>query len=287
LPSTLLGRGVRSVIARTADEVVAVSDYTAERFNDGLPHPVATRVYNSVDHSRFDPGHVAPAPLREELGIGPGAALLGQVAQITPWKAQDDSIRALAQLRRSGLDAHLVIVGEITFAGKRVRYDNPAFLRALHRLVDELGVPDSVHFVGRRQDVAAVFGALDISLLPSWDDPFPLAAVESLAMGTPAFVSSSGGAAEAVQDGVAGRVLPAKRPEVWADALRQLLSDSQALRRMGDRGRKVAARFTDETHVREMVAVLERAADSARRRSGGARTVNSRRRPAKGAQWPS
>jgi glycosyltransferase involved in cell wall biosynthesis len=106
--------------------------------------------------------------------------------------------------------------------------------------VDELAVNDAVHFIGQREDVPAVFRALDVSLLPSWDEPFGLAAVESLAMGTPAFVTSSGGAAEAVKDGVAGRVLPAKRPELWADALRQLLSDSKALGRMGDHGRELA-----------------------------------------------
>jgi glycosyltransferase involved in cell wall biosynthesis len=286
-PPTLLGRGVRSVIARTADEVVAISDYTAERFNDGLSHAVATRVYNSIDDSRFDPHSVAPAPLREELLIAPDATLLGQVGQITPWKGQDDAVRALAQLRRGGLDVHLVIVGEITFSGKQVRFDNPAYLRSLHRLVDELDLGRAVHFIGRRNDVPAVFRALDVSLLPSWDEPFGLAAVESLAMGTPAFVTSSGGAAEAVQDGVAGRVLPARRPELWADALADLLSDPQALARMGDRGREVAARFGHETHVREMVGVLERAAGSPRRRSGGARIASPRRRGPKGAQWPS
>jgi glycosyltransferase involved in cell wall biosynthesis len=285
-PSTVLGRSVRSVIARTAHEVVAISDYTAERFNDGLPLAVATRVYNSIDHSRFDPDHVAPARLREELGLAPDVVLLGQVAQITPWKGQDDAIRVLAQLRRDGLDAHLVIVGEITFAGKQVRYDNPAYLRALHRLVDELGVRHAVHFIGRREAVPAVFRALDVSLLPSWDEPFGLAAVESLAMGTPAFVTDHGGTAEVVQDGVAGRALPAKRPELWADALRQLLNDSAALGRMSDRGPKVAARFNDQAHVREMVAVFDRAAHSPRRRSGRARFASPSRGAPKGAQWP-
>jgi L-malate glycosyltransferase len=285
-PPTLLGRGVRTVIARTSHEVVAISDYTAERFNEGLPRAVATRVYNSIDHSRFDPDSVSAAPLRAELGLAPDAMLLGQVAQITPWKGQDDAIRTLAQLRRGGLDVHLVIAGEITFAGKQVRYDNRAYLRALHRLVDELALRDAVHFIGQREDVPAVFRALDVSLLPSWDEPFGLAAVESLAMGTPAFVTSSGGAAEAVKDGVAGRVLPAKRPELWADALRQLLSDAQALGRMGDHGRELAARFNDHTHVREMVGVFERAADSPKRRSGSAGIANPRRRAPRGAQWP-
>ena len=59
---------------------------------------MATHVYNSFDRERFDPERVRPAGVRKELGIDAGAALLGQIAQITPWKGQDTSIRALARL---------------------------------------------------------------------------------------------------------------------------------------------------------------------------------------------
>ena len=48
------------------------------------------------------PGRVEPSLVREELGIAPTSPLLGQVAQITPWKAQDTSIRALAAAARPG-----------------------------------------------------------------------------------------------------------------------------------------------------------------------------------------
>ena len=53
LPRTPLARGVRAIIVRSAAAVVAVSDYTARRFNEGLDRPVATRVYNGIDHERL------------------------------------------------------------------------------------------------------------------------------------------------------------------------------------------------------------------------------------------
>ena len=49
-------------------------------------------------------------------------------------------MRALAELRGDGVDAHLVLVGDVAFGGKGVRYDNHAYLRELERLVDGLGV---------------------------------------------------------------------------------------------------------------------------------------------------
>jgi L-malate glycosyltransferase len=260
VPLTPVGRAVRALIVRSAGGVAAVSDYTAKRFNEGLAQPVATRVYNSIDHERFNTT-VVPAPIREQLGLAGDAAMLGQVAQITPWKGQDLAIRTVAGLRSAGVDAHLALVGQVAFGGKGVRYDNHAFMRSLERLADDLGVRPAVHFLGQRDDVPAIVRALDLSLLPSWEEPFGLVTVESMAVGTPPLVSSVGAGPELVHDGVTGRVLPPRRPDAWASAARELLEDREALRRLGERGPAAATRFRDDVHAGEMLAVYERAVD--------------------------
>jgi L-malate glycosyltransferase len=259
LPLSRTGRAVRSAIAATATEVVGVTHRTAQSFNRGLDQPVARRVYISIDHGRFDPSRVSPAPLRAELGLSPDAALIGEVAQITPWKGQDMAIRILANLRQRGVDAHLVIVGQVAFDGKAVRYDNGTFLDSLRGLVGALGVGDAVHFLGHRKDVPSIFRALDLSLLPSRDEPFGTVAAESMAMGTPALVSSDGGPSEYVDDGVSGRVLPPGRPEVWAQAAHDLLRDHLALHRMRRQAREAVGGFNDETYGREMLEVYQHA----------------------------
>jgi glycosyltransferase involved in cell wall biosynthesis len=258
LPRSRVGRTVRFALVHTASEVVAVSRYTAARFNEGLDRPLATHVYNSVDLESFDPDRVTPTPVREELGLDAGAALLGQVSQITPWKGQHTGIQAVAELRRQGLDVHLLIIGRVTFGGRGVRYDNHAYLGSLHRLVEELDVSDAVHFLGQRDDVPQILGALDLSLLPSVNEPFGRVTVESMAMGTPPLVSSAGSGPELVEDGVTGRTLPPDRPELWAAAARELLTDRAALAQMGARARASAARFSDEAQVREVLAVYAR-----------------------------
>jgi len=262
LPLTPIGRSARSVIVRTAASVAAVSDYTAERFNAGLPRAVATRVYNSIDHSRFRAGQVRPAGLRATLGLREEALLLGQIAQITPWKGQDTSIRALAQLRRDGLDAHLVLVGTIVFGGRAVRHDNHGFRRLLEELVDELQVREAVHFLGQRSDVAEILADLDLSLVPSWEEPFGLVTVESLAMGTTPLVSAVGAGPELVQDRWNGRVLDPHRPAAWAAAARELLADERERARLAERGPAAAARFTDAAHAREMLELYASAASA-------------------------
>jgi glycosyltransferase involved in cell wall biosynthesis len=288
LPDSPVGRAVRSMLLRDAFALVAVSDFTARRLNQGLERPAAVRVYNSIDHARFDPERVAPAPLREELGLASDTPLLGQIAQITPWKDQDAAIRTLAELRTAGVYAHLALVGDVVFGGPHVRYDNHAYRRELGALADRLGLSHAVHFLGQRDDVPEIMRALDLTLLPSWEEPFGLVTVEAMALGTPPLVSSVGAGPELVEDGVSGAVLPPRSPETWAEAAHRLLDDEDALAAMGAAARSAAARFTDEIHAAQMLEIYERAA---RTRGTGARPAETARRWARAGKakvsWPS
>lgn len=258
LPLTRMGRLVRAVLLHVAAAVVAVSESTARRFDEGLGRRAAECVHNAIDLGRFDPDTVAPSPVRAALGIPAGAPLLGQVAQITPWKGQDVAIRALAALRAAGLDAHLLVVGDVAFAGKGVRHDNPGFRRALSALAERLGVADAVHFLGARDDVPGLLAAMDLSLLPSWEEPFALAILESMAMGTPPLATAVGGAPELIEDRVTGRLLDPRRAEVWAAAARELLEDDARRERMGTLARATASRFRLDAHARAMLSLYER-----------------------------
>jgi glycosyltransferase involved in cell wall biosynthesis len=119
-------------------------------------------------------------------------------------------------------------------------------------------VDGAVHFLGPRDDVPGILRTVDLSLLPSVNEPFGRAIVESMAIGTPPLVSDVGSGPELVDDGVSGRLLPPDRPELWVDAAQALLADRAALARMGERGRERAAAFDDEAQVHDVLAVYER-----------------------------
>ena len=259
LPDSRLGRATRKAIARSAAGVVAVTRYTAENFNDGLPGAPAQPLYISIDHSRFDPDKVEAAPLRQELGLPEDSVLIGEVAQITPWKGQDTAIRMLAAIRRVRPDVHLVLVGDVAFKTRFTRFDNERYLADLHSLIADLGLRDAVHFLGHRRDVPAVLRALHLSVLPSWSEPFGTAAAESMAMGTPPIVGSVGGVPEYVEDGRSGLVRPPDDPEAWANGALELLADPQRLAEMGRRARQTAAGFTDAVYAELMLEAYERA----------------------------
>ena len=95
--------------------------------------------------------------------------------------------------------------------------------------------------------------ALDLLLLPSWDEPFGTAAAEAMSVGTVPLVAAGGGMSEFVEDGVSGRVLPPRDPEAWARAAVELLDDPGRRAEMSARAVEVAGRFTDEAYVSAMM----------------------------------
>jgi glycosyltransferase involved in cell wall biosynthesis len=128
-------------------------------------------------------------------------------------------------------------------------------------LIDRLDLGDCVHFLGPQADVPRDPAAVDLSVLPSWNEPFGTVAAESLAMGTPVLVTAVGGVPEYVSDDVTGLVLPPRRPDVWADAVLGLLADPPRLELMGARGPAAVAGFTDERYAAAMLAIYERSVE--------------------------
>lgn len=261
-PPGRFSRFVLGTIARRADAVLANSAYVARRL-EGLPLRGTLRtIHNAVDLGRFDPGAVDGGALRAELGLGPETLVLSVVAQLTPWKGQDDAVEALAELVVGGLDAVLLLAGSAKFAGAGTRFDNAAFERRLRGLVAERGLGERVRFLGERDDVPVVLAATDALLLPSWREAFGRIAVEAMAMGVPVVATSEGGPAEIVRDGVDGLLLPPRDPALWASRLRGLAEPERRVE-MGRNGRERARSFGLEAHAAAVMSLYEELAGSA------------------------
>lgn len=236
-----------------ADAVVANSGYTRRTLG---PAAAGARViHNAVAVDRFDPPPLDRATARRRLGLAAGP-VLAVVAQITPWKGQDDAIRILAALRRRHPSARLLLVGAVQFDSPSTRYDNRAYLERLRRLVAAEGLEAQVDFLGQREDVAEILAAVDLLLAPSWEEPFGRSIVEAMAAGVPVAATAVGGPAEIIDDGRTGLLLPPRQPERWAAAIEPLLAQPEALAGLGRRGRDEARRrFAIERHIGEVLGL--------------------------------
>lgn len=255
LPGGALSALTLRAIGR-ADGIIANSEYT--RATLGSNGGSARVVYNAVDLSRFDKADVSPAEARAAIGLGDGGPVLAVIAQVTPWKGQDDAIRIARALVESHPRLQLLLVGSAKFDSAATRYDNVAFLESLHRDVEALGMTGVVRFMGERDDVPELLRAVDVLLAPSWEEPFGRAIIEAMAAGVPVLATAVGGPPEILgtDEGDGGITLPPRRPDVWAESARELLGDRERLQRMSEGGRRSArARFGVERHAEEIVSV--------------------------------
>ncbi len=260
LPPGALTSATMRLIAATATTIVANSRYTADWVRSVAPAARAEVVHNAVDLERFDPAKIDRAESRARLGAKSGQLLLGVVAQLTPWKGQDTAIEALKLLRQEGVDAHLLLVGSAKFIARSTRFDNTAYEARLRGLVEESGLRDSVSWLGEREDVPELVRALDVLLLPSWEEPFGRALIEAMALEVPVIATNVGGPSEIIEDGREGFLLAPRDPRAWAGAVGLLAEDRDRACQMGRAGRlRVQRAFGLGGHVTAMLELYERA----------------------------
>jgi glycosyltransferase involved in cell wall biosynthesis len=214
----------RHVIARGSDRLIAVSREDQRRMIEveGIPPGRTLFIPIGVPHTEPQRNR----DVRAELGIEPGAPVIGAVGMLRPQKAFHVLLRAAALLVRARPDIQVLIAG-----------DGPE-REALHELARELGVDGSVRLLGRRTDVPDVLRALDIAVLCSDFEGSPAAVIEYMGAALPVVATSVGGVPDLIEAGKHGLLVPPGEPVALADAIAELLADPESARAMGARGRE-------------------------------------------------
>lgn len=235
---TRLYAPLEAVITTMSDRVICVCEASrashASRFG-----PFAARFVTVPNGVSANAAPVRPrAAVRAALGVAPEAPLALTVGSLTPQKSQDVLLRAMARARAAAPDAVLLIAGE-----GRLR----APLEALHA---ELGLGDTVRFLGSRLDVADLMEACDLYVLSSSREGLSVTLLEAMRAGRAALATDVGGNREAVADGITGRIVPVGDARALGDALAAMLADPAALAAWGEAGcRRWRERFTAEGMV--------------------------------------
>ncbi|ATA28400.1 dolichol-phosphate mannosyltransferase [Mycobacterium lepraemurium] len=225
--------------ARTAadyDTVVCITGFAREEF-DRIGAGNTVTVPLGVDLRTFHPRH--HSQLVRRRWAAPTQLLLVHCGRLSVEKRVDRSIDALGALCHAGVDARLVVVGE-----------GPLRAR-LQRQAARLPV-DFTGFISDRITVAQLLASADVTLAPGPHETFGLAALESLAYGTPAVVSRTSALTEIVTPDSGASA--ANDPAAIARAVSAIVSRPERQRRISARRR--AEDFTWHRAAAGMLASL-------------------------------
>jgi glycosyltransferase involved in cell wall biosynthesis len=243
-----LRRAVKLWVVRNgAARAVAVCDHIGRLLQqEGFPSEKITRIYNGIDPNRFKASR--DGKLRKELGLPERVRLVGMIANASKAKGYEFFVQAARKVADVFPQARFLAVGEF----------DPSLAAPLLNLVEQLELKNRFLFLGFREDVPEILSELDVFVLSSVIEGFPLVTLEAMAAGKPVVVTRSGGPQEVVEDGRTGFLVPPGDSDALAKSITAVLSDPARAAAMGNNAReKVHREFTLEGMVRNYERLYE------------------------------
>lgn len=251
---TSLYRKSDLVIATTGDQFDLLRDDYA------VPDHKLRMIPPGYDDTRFYPvGNSTRAVLRRKFGFtGKVILSLGRIARN---KGYDLLIRAFAEVAAREPEARLVLA----IGGERLEPGEQRILATCQELVAALALQDRVQFTGfvADDDMADVYRAADVFVMPSRYEPFGMTAVEAMACGTPTVVTTHGGLFRLLRFGISGLFADTFDPMDLAITIIKALRHPPLAERMSRYGAETArSLFTWTGIAQQLITATEQRASA-------------------------
>ena len=225
-----------SFIARNVDHLTYLGEFTKNEISKALSPKEKMKLIKIAPGINTD--HFAPIPssaqLRKDLGLADKKVIVS-VGRLVHRKGQDILIQSMPEVLAKHPTAHILMVGE------------GPYRKELTKMVSELNLIDAVTFIGRIQykELPRYICAGDIFVMPSRSrlaglevEGLGIVYLEASSCGLPVIAGRSGGAPDAVEEGVSGfSVDGTSAPEV-SKAIIKMFDDPVKAKEMGQAGRR-------------------------------------------------
>lgn len=242
---------VAKKLAPLVDAYVYISRAIADYYCDqGLSPEKGRLIYNPHDYEAFAKVTVKEVKaVRNEFDLSDDDFLVSNIGRVDSWKGQDYFVRAMAEVQRVFPNTKALIVGDC--------YPTPegeSYRRRLHDIVDEVRLSECVIFTKHRDDIPRLMAASDVVVhSASKPEPFGRVIVEAMMAARPVIATAAGGVLDIIEDRVTGMLVPLKSASGIAEAIKELLSEPEKTKEMGQRAQVSAQkRFSVQQHVTAM-----------------------------------
>ncbi|MBP6084109.1 MAG: glycosyltransferase family 4 protein [Candidatus Planktophila sp.] len=222
-------------IGKGVDHLTYLGEFTRQAISKALTDKSAKEMVKIAPG--IDTAHFIPQPdgmqKRKELGLQDKKIIIS-VGRLVHRKGQDKLIEAMPEVLRKIPNAHLLIVGEGPYKNH------------LEKLVNKLSLKENITFAGRimYDRLPSYLSAADLFAMPSRSRFFGLEVeglgivyLEASACGIPVLAGNSGGAPDAVLEGVTGFCVDGTNVAEIASAVIEICSDAERASHMGAAGR--------------------------------------------------
>lgn len=236
LINRLLARVTYRITAGSADVERDILDH------DRVAPEKVLRLPNCIDLDRVATS-LTPAAAKQRLGFGAADLVIATVGRMEEQKGHAFLLDAFASLRQQkqldGMPLRLLVVGDGRLKS------------ATEQRAADLGIAGACRFPGSIRDLAEIYRAIDLFVMPSLWEGLSLAMLEAMAAGLPMIATDVGGARDVLGDGARGILVPAGDAGALAQAICSLLVDA---------GKCAAMAISGSRYVRENygVAALSR-----------------------------
>lgn len=188
---------VKKVLGVSKYIVDTLDTYLKEHGEPGLREDQKAVWRNGVDTNRFgsEEANSKAIEFRQKFNIAEDDIVFLFSGRLTPEKGAEELLKAFTEVAQKVPNTKLVIAGAFFFNSNIVS----PFEQKLRNLASNPTVKNRIIFTGfvNYEDMPAIYAMSDICVLPSiWDDPAPLAVIESLVSGKPLITTRSGGIPE-------------------------------------------------------------------------------------------
>lgn len=200
---------------------------------------VDTNLFYPIDHSKKN-------KLRELHGFSYDDFLIFNAAEFNKNKNQELLIKALHKLKKQIPSARLLLAGE------------GPFIDHCKDLTKNLGLEDTVKFLGFRRDVSTILSMCNVVVSASRREGLPVNILEAMATGLPLVVRSNRGHNELVKDGLNGYIIKQDDPNLFAEKILILFENEKIRSEMGSENFKKVKKYSRSEVENEMEIIYKR-----------------------------